>query len=497
MKKLGLFVCALAAMAMSFTACNKDPEKPILDVLPDGMYVIGEAVGVTEMTNAAADLLMCAGVNEKLMDVDKKSFEEAQRDGMYEKYLYLAANKKFSLVLLDGEKQTKFGGALAAAEITTDLGKLNGYWCKLEQNVEMQVPADGFYHIVLDLDKKEDLSAAGGPQIIVAPVSWGISGDMNGWAWTAGVKGGDQKLTTWTWENVNVAAGNKFKFKDENGWKIWLDGETQQVSAHTNLGAEMKQGGADIPVEQGGIYTIVLSWKLGKGAMANSYSMELKKTGDLVLDPATFVVGISGTMNGWADPSGLSLAKLNEGKTKVDDATTKAGTYVYNISSLTFAADAQFKFRANGAWLGLADVEATGVTLSEADGNITGVPEGTYDIEITLKWADGKIASFVAAFAAGVPVETKDIKVVGANIPAGWEKCYIWAWNAGGNLFTMDWPGQELEIKDGKVSYEFKGVVAPISVIFNNGEGGAGNQTENMIDIDKDTEIDITANLKK
>ena len=501
MKKLGLFVCALAAMAMSFTACNDgnggggggfDPSQ----IVDDGMYVIGEAVGVTDITKAA-NLLMAAGVNEKLMNDEQKTWEEAHRKGMYEKYLYLEANKKFMLVLLDGDKTTNFGGELEAKEIVTDMGSVEGYWCALKQNVDLVVPVTGLYHVVLDLNQNGgDLDGAGGAQIIVTPVNWGISGDMNGWTGPTLSTSKVEKdgVTTWTWENVEIAAGNKFKFKDEHGWKIWLDGETQQISAHSNLGAEMKNGGADIPVAEGGLYTIVLNFKLAKGDIANSYSLELRKEGELKLDPATFVVGISGTMNGWGDPAGATLAKYNAGKSVVTDPVTKVGTYVYNIAGLTFAADAEFKFRSNGGWLGFGEIEISGVTAAgEQGGNISGV-DGCYDIEITLEWDGEKATSIKAAFAVGTPseVEYKDITVTGL-VPEGWTQCFIWAWNDEGNYTGGTWPGEELTIVDNKVSKSFTQVPVPINVIFSNGNGA---QTNDIGGISGDIEIDIAANLK-
>ena len=98
----------------------------------------------------------------------------------------------------------------------------------------------GLYHIVLDLNQDGKLDAAGGPQVIIAPVSWGISGGMNGWSMTVGQKAAN--AYEWTWENVEIPGNSEFKFKDENGWKIFLDGETQQVSANTNLGQNMVPG---------------------------------------------------------------------------------------------------------------------------------------------------------------------------------------------------------------------------------------------------------------
>ena len=483
MKKVSLIMCAIAMMSVCFTSCKKEPVTPIEDIIENGFYVVGEATGFANLSTSGVSVCqMAVGFNE--------AQSNAVREGMYEKYIVLEGGKEFHFIEKAGELNTQYTAPIEKTQLVADGQNPEGYFGKLSAGTAgMKVEETGLYHIVLDLNKDKQLDAAGGAQVIIAPVSWGISGGMNGWSMTVGQKAAN--AYTWTWENVEIPAGTEFKFKDEHGWKIFLDGETQQVSANTNLGKDLIPGGDNIKVEEGGVYNLTLSWTLAKGAIADNYKSELKKTGDLVLNPATFVVGISGTMNNWGDPAGATLGKLNESKTKVDDAKTKAGTYVFNLTGVTFAADAQFKFRVNGGWLGLADVtEATGVTLSEADGNITGV-EGTYDIEMTIAWDGAKMSSLKVAFTEGTPQATTNIKVTGI-VPEGWAKCYLWAWNGAGNFFA-EWPGQELEIKDGKVAYEFKDVVAPINVIFSNGEGA---QTNDITDISADKEIDIASNLK-
>ncbi len=495
MKKLGLFVCAIAAMAMCFTSCEKKQKTDVIDItdqVADGMYVIGDAVGVTDFSKAA-DLLMCQGKNE--------AKDNENRVGMYEKYIYLESGKDFSLVLLDGDKTTNYGGTLAEQTLVTDLDNVQGYWCLLKQNVKMQVPVSGFYHIVLDLNMNDnDLDGTGGAQIVVAPVSWGISGDINGWDMTLGAQDG----FTWTWENVEFQAGQKFKFKDKHGWKLFLDGEANQVSANTNLGEGMVQGGSNIVIADPGIYTITLTYKMAGGDMANSYTYSLNKTGDAAeLNPAEFVVGISGTMNGWGVPSAATLAKYNAAESNVEDVATKKGTYVYNITGLTFADGNAIKFRMNGAWLGIHDIEITGVdNLTEGtddngnlNGNILGI-NGTYDIKMTMVWDGEKMTSFKAEFTEGTPSDIvyADITVTGI-VPAGWTKCYIWAWYATDNTnYTGGtWPGEELTIEDGKVTKSFTNVATPLNVIFSNGEGA---QTKDIEDVKDGAEINIEANLQ-
>lgn len=478
MKKFGFMMMVAAIAAFTMTSCKPNNNQNIEDIVENGFYVTGEAVS---MPNLVAQGQFAVGHNE--------ANNNELREGMYEKYVVLEANKEFAFVLKEGDKNTNYTAALAKQELVSDGTNPMGYFGALSVgNAAMKVEETGLYHIVLDLNQDGKLDAAGGPQVIIAPVSWGISGGMNGWSMTVGQKAAN--AYEWTWENVEIPGNSEFKFKDENGWKIFLDGETQQVSANTNLGQNMVPGAGNIAVAEGGVYNIKLTWKLAKGNVEDGYTYEIVKAGDLTLDPATFVVGISGEMNSWGDPSGLLLAKYDAAASNVTDAATKAGTYVYNMESVTFADGVKFKFRANGAWLGLADVTATGVELAEADGNITLTPAGTYNIVITLVWDGNGITSFSAAFTPGTPVETTTITVTGI-VPAGWETCYLWAWNGAGNFFAA-WPGEELPINEGKVTYTFNDVIAPISVIFSNGSV----QTSDITDINGNVEITIADYLQ-
>ncbi len=485
MKKFNLMMCAIAMLGVAFTSCNNQQnngkDNDFDNIVENGFYVVGAATGYADLSASGVSVCQFAnGFNE--------ANANAERVGMYEKYIVLEGGKEFTFIQKAGDKNVAYTAAIEKTQLVADGANPEGYFGKIsEGTAAMKVEETGLYHIVLDLNQDGLLDATGGAQVVIAPVSWGVSGDLNGWGMTVGEK--DANAYKWTWKGVEITANSTFKFKDEHGWKIFLDGETQQVSANTNLGKDMIPGGDNIPVENGGIYDITLTWTMAKGAIANGYKYEMTKTGDLVLDPSTFVVGISGTMNSWGDPSGLCLAKYNASKSNAD--ATKVGTYVYNIEGLTFAADAEFKFRYNGAWLGLGDVTtATGVTLSEANGNITGV-DGTYDIEITVGWDGEKVTSFAAAFTPGVAPITTNIKITGV-VPADWDKCYLWAWNSVGDLFAS-WPGEELTITNGKVVYEFKDVVVPISVIFSN---GSGVQTNDITNISTDQEIDIQSNLK-
>ncbi len=465
------------------TEVNKPDPIP---VIPDGCYIVGEATGITELSNSDLSCQMADGINEVTME---------RRDGMYEKFIYLEAGKEFNFALSKDGTLTKYAASLEQKDLATDSYELeNGYWGLLNQSTNsMRVAESGLYHVILDLNLDGNLDMCAGAQVVIAPVAWGVRGYMNGWGYTKyESESNDEGTITWTWKNQELPAGVEFKFSSGYFWKVNLDC-AEQVKAHASIGEDMKLGGENIKVDHSGIYDITLTYHLAGGEVSQSFAYEVTKVGDLVYDPATFVVGISGYMNNWNDPSGVTLAKYNAAKTTVTNAATKAGVYVYNMTSVTFAADNQFKFRFNGNWLGLDAVdEVTGVSLVEQDGNIAGVV-GTYDIEITVIWNGEQLSSFKADFTPGTPIATTDITVYGVNIPDDWNEVAIYAWNAAGPL-CGDWLGTKLTVEDGEVVYEFKNVVPPINVIFNNNGGGA--QTIDITNIFEDQEIDISDNLK-
>ena len=287
MKKFGIFMCSLALVGMMFTSCDPQGQQGGGDIdldnlVEDGFYAVGEACPIKTVNDANAVLAqMSQGINEELMNNGGKTWEEAKRDGMWEKYIWLEANKEFELILKEGEATTIYGANLEQQELTTDGSPLLGYKGSLVIGQKMQVTESGLYHIVLDLNKDGALDLTGKEQIIVAPVTWGISGDCNGWGMTETepeIKSATEIV--WKWENQEFSANQKFKFKDvKSSWKIVLD-DAGAVKAHTNLGTDCKNGGADIVVEKGGFYTIQLTYTLAKGEIANSYKYELIKTAD-------------------------------------------------------------------------------------------------------------------------------------------------------------------------------------------------------------------------
>lgn len=382
MKKLGFFIGVLALLATAFTSCKPEPDPDLNVVVEDGFYVAGPATGAEVL---AVDYRMAAGVNEYLMDKEKKSWEESKRAGMYEKYVALEAGKDFYLLLKEADVETRYSAVLDTFNTHGENDQptviLNrGELVTGNSAPAMKVDKSGLYHIVLDLNKNGDLANA---QIIVAPVEWGTRGVNGEWGFNP-MTGSDFNRTTMVWKDTFATTqAGIFKFAYGGGWKIQLD-DAGLVKANTNLGKDMVNGGGNINMPAGTNVIVTLTWTLKGGVIANSYAMGIAGN-IIILDPSAFVVGFSGANmpNTWNDPSGAALAVYNATESTVTNATTKAGTYVYDVTGLLF--DGEFKTRVNGAWLGLNDVTIEGATATEANGNIV-VPTGTYNVKFSLAW---------------------------------------------------------------------------------------------------------------
>lgn len=366
-------ITALSEGYVAITATSKGVSKTcVVQVLKkrflteDGCYVIGEASPVKAETDSNAMLAqMAVGINEVLMDLDRLPWEESKRDGMWEKYIWLEANKDFEIVLKEGEKITTYGANLDKTILQTDMGKQEYDKGSPIVGQKMQVTESGLYHIVLDLNKDGALDLTGKEQIIVAPVTWGVTGAMNGWGITTAepnIKSSTEIV--WTWTNQVVEGSDPlFQFKDaKSGWKICLD-ENGGVKAYTSLGVNGRNGGGNIHIESCGVYTIKLFYNLASGDIENSYKYEIVKTDEIQISaPSSIVYSFIGTINGnWDTDTDFTF------KSKQGDH------YVFELNNLDFPAG-EFKIRVNHDWsrsFGPYDMEVKGVeALASSYGNI-------------------------------------------------------------------------------------------------------------------------------
>lgn len=154
----------------------------------------------------------------------------------------------------------------------------------------MKVSKKALYHVVLDLNKANDLKNA---QIILSPVTWGVRGAMNGWGFTEMEAKEENGGITFTVKDADMSANGEFKFAYNSAWKITLD-DAGKVKANTNLGlkdGKLTPGGDNIKVEKAGLYDITLSFKLEAGDISKSYTHTVTLTKESTLPTACYMTG--------------------------------------------------------------------------------------------------------------------------------------------------------------------------------------------------------------
>ena len=381
MKKIFYLFSALALMA-GFTACDEkegpDAGLDLDNIVLDGFYVYGEATGTDKVL---AENAMAAGSNE----VEKKV-----RTGMYEKYVWLEANKDFSLIENNAGNKVYYGANLAEVNYGYDENDANcknydnnpnmiiqqGLLVVGEDAPAMQVKETGLYHIVLDNNANGDLKE--GAQIIVQKADWGVRGGMNGWGFTKGEVKNENGVITYTWVDQDMSANGEFKFASCHGWKINLDADGI-VKAEVSLGLDDEgklnnNANNNIKVgEKAGLYKIVLTYSCKAGALADSFTYTIECTQESTMPTECYLIGDA--IAGWALP-GNEVAMV--------PAHSEPGSFW----AIRYIADATkgFKFsQISTGWgkdfTGLGT--DTGYTV--ADGNCFVAEAGFYMIEVDYK----------------------------------------------------------------------------------------------------------------
>ncbi len=378
MKKITLLTSAMA-MLFAFSSCQEKNNGGLnLDgIILDGFYVYGDATGNGDKVLSVN--AMSAGYNE----VDK-----AARAGMYEKYIYLEANKNFSLIENQGGNKKFYGAELT--EVNYGYDAENPDDCKnFEDNPNMiiqhgrlivgesapamQVKESGLYHIVLDNNTVGDLSEG---QIIIQKADWGLRGGMNGWGFTEGeAVRNDDGTIVYTWKDQELASKGEFKFASCHGWKINLD-EDGTVKAEVSLGLNdngvFSTPAGNIPVEKGGLYDITLTYKAAAGAIEKSFSYTVTLTQESTLPETCYIIGA--TFGNWTWDSESVVTMI--------PAHSEPGVF-WAIRYIK--AGDPFKFCAKKEWNGDFTGLGTDSGYTVVDGNCTVAEDGIYMIEVDHK----------------------------------------------------------------------------------------------------------------
>ena len=305
-------------------------------------------------------------------------------------------------VALDGEFKFRKDGAWG-----TNFGLAEG--AAFEANAEVALAQDGAnlvaaagtYDVYLDEANAKawfitDGSYPGGE---VAPVEaeWGLIGSLAACNnWTNNVKlyvAGDYSVA----KGVVFAAGDQFKFRKGEAWGVELTYEGAiTIDAKLDLidGTGGKQNSS---ITTAGTYDVYLA-----NDLSAFYVMTPGKTPadagaaqKVYTDPSaeSFVVGFSGSVLGWDDPSFEANDRAAFVSKNVTDAKTYAGTYEFKLDSVTFAAGDEFKVRINGQWIGVGGAAVEGLAVSGSDNFVAG-DAGTYAAVISFAW-DGSTHSDV------------------------------------------------------------------------------------------------------
>ena len=380
------FFFALCALALILTAC-KEKVNPINvdDLAEDGVYVFGAATGFDKVDPL---LLMANGINE--------AKDQSPRDGMFEKYIVLEGGKEFSLLWLNAGTQTQYGATLAEftpAE-TTGIYDSNPATAIFKGKLEigekapkMKMATTGLYHIVLDLNKANDLADA---QILVAPVEWGVRGGMNNWGWTKmEATPASNSGITYVISGQELGNNGDFKFSYAGAWKITLD-DKGEVKANTNLGTDCVPGGGNIVVTEGaGKYKITLTYKLAAGAIQNCYTYKIEQEEKASYPENVYMTGNDFGAWTWGSDGIVTLQHITAGggpkdgcfvvtryfkadngikfsTINVKDDWSKAfGGMTNNSEGFTFDGDGNAHVPSDGLWTITLDYTTDTMTLTE------------------------------------------------------------------------------------------------------------------------------------
>ena len=374
--KFNKFFFAMAAAAVAFASCDKSTanDSEFTETAPEFTSEIADIV-VTEETLENKLTFTCSpadfGVNTQI----NYSLEVA-----------LGADGLKSVVATS-----------TATTIETTLEKLN-YELYVKLGITVGEPVDVYFWISAQMGESAKLYSQAKTAKVTAieagPMKseWGLVGTINGWA--------APDITMFDVAPYYVAYNVKLEVTDEfkiRAGGVWDDTknygtEVKGTFAPNTIIPVITSGGSqNIGVKEAGIYDIYFDLE-----NTTVYLMKAGKTPDQAgeaeveyIDPSTdkFNVGFSGSVLGWDDPSFEAGDRASFKSKSLTDEATYAGTYTYELASITFAVGDEFKLRLNGAWVGAGEGGATveGLTVSGTDNFVAG-EAGTYKATVTFDW---------------------------------------------------------------------------------------------------------------
>ena len=386
--KLNKFFFAMAAAAVAFASCDKpsNNDSEFTETAPEFTSEVADIV-VTEETLENKLTFTCSpadfGVNTQIN---------------YSVEVALGADGLKSVVATS-----------TTTTIETTLEKLN-YELYVKLGITVGEPVDVYFWISAQMGESAKLYSQAKTAKVTAieagPMKseWGLVGTINGWA--------APDITMFDVAPYYVAYNVKLEVTDEfkiRAGGVWDDTknygtEVKGTFAPNTIIPVITSGGSqNIGVKEAGVYDIYFDLE-----NTTVYLMKAGKTPDQAgeaeveyIDPSTdnFNVGFSGSVLGWDDPSFEAGDRASFKSKSLTDEATYAGTYTYELASITFAVGDEFKLRLNGAWVGAGEGGATveGLTVSGTDNFVAG-EAGTYKATVTFDWDGLTFSNAVVTF---------------------------------------------------------------------------------------------------
>jgi hypothetical protein len=362
------------------SSCKKDDTSAPPVVVLDGTYIKGAVTAYPDYDAKA------------MMKITKNEVTGTDRASLLELYIPIKAGAEgFNIVTVAGSVTTVYGPGAGFATVTKGT--------KDEPNVAFQrgavsatstakftVPKDGMYHVAIDLVLLK---------AVIVPVHWGVIGAATpkGWDGSTQLKESAFNLTSMSWDTTGLTLKKgTWKLRYTNGWKVELDtlidvgGGKKGVKVNANFGGTpgaLIPGGADMPMDAPGFYTVKFAYTLGSG-----YTLTLTKTGDLpTIDYTNYQMGLIGdaflkadgvTPANWDEPFGLSKPVVSG----------KIFTWTYTLNLI---AGKDFKFRQGTDWsgksIGYGDATWAGAgasNFSDNGGNVKVAAAGNYTLVLKI-----------------------------------------------------------------------------------------------------------------
>lgn len=384
-------------VAVSTTSCKDDDDDDTPEVTPteDGLYIIGAGSAFGSPSLDGAFSIARNEVNNGAYN--DGSIDENDRPTLLEAYGVFTAGSGITIRQVSGSTTTDWG---FGSDLEVVSGEADG------PNVDFQrgtlavdgtpitVPADGLYHIALDVEAAK---------LVVIPVSYGLIGGAtpNGWGADTPMAESGTSTTSRTWSISDIVMTvDNFKFRSNGGWKVALDADfdlgdgNTGIILNTNLGGTIDNlvaGGADMALSESGIYDVTLTWDARDG-----FTSEFVRTGDAPsVDYSMTSVALIGAAladhpDGWGDDFMPTLP------------VTTGAVYEWTFNDVNLVSGAGFKIRTEDDWdtinVGFNEVTVSGDAAAELianGGDMAIATDGIYDLTFII---DGDDRSLVVSY---------------------------------------------------------------------------------------------------